>query len=854
MKNAIKIFLTIFFLLFVLNFSCANTITSFRINNGSLYTNDSNLSLEILVNVEEEEVDKMQFSCNGENWSPLENYSETKSFDIDIGSYGCNANEGLKTIYVKVVFVNSATHDTQNTITLDLTEPSATGFSPNDSIIGDGANGQLVSVNLSDNNNLETISFSLKRGTTTIYDSNNDACSITGKTTTCSFTDYQINMGGGIYYYTYIVTDSAGNSKTYENNFSFTDSTAPTKANMPSATISETTINLLWTENNENDLNDYAIYRSEQTGFDCNNETLITRTYSNEYSDTSLDENTVYYYKISAIDLTGNESFCSDQNYFNSEYDSNVIPEITRTDVSCDSNYWCYDNSPTFSFFVENAEYSWILTTSTTTNPSDCTFGVDCNTISTTSFDDISNGTSYFKVKAIKPNGSSTVSIFTLKTDNISPPQPKPTISLIGKNVLLEWPKTTDTGGSGLYQYNIYRSKNAKFSSSPSTLIGYVESTDNNYTDSLVSLGETYYYKVLALDTAGNYSIDYNAPIIDINIPTDLNDITATIIIKNSLGEETKYFCKADDFNLTIIFSSKVNNFGLYKKIDDENIETIIENEDDVTEYTFFFTTSAYYNKIDFNIIASHVINDLNEQITMRFDNTNPTISFKNLEENEIIKNSKKIEINANDNFEIIRVELFSDETKLGNATRDGNIWVYTIDANETKEINLKAIANDGANLKSEASIKIRLEKKEIKEELTIEQVVEKINSVFLKKDEINNLLNDITPNSEINQLIEEADQLLKEAETLIEQNLEQSLAKTVQAMEKYDLIIEKINNLEENNNFFNIIFLVMGVIAVISIIIIIAIIIMRTKKFKKIKLMFNKHNMQIDNDIENKK
>ncbi|MDD3083702.1 MAG: hypothetical protein PHP82_01640 [Candidatus ainarchaeum sp.] len=851
MKETTKqIFLIAFFFTIIL-FVNADTITSFRINNGAEYTNDTNLLLSISVN---EDAYQMRFSCNNSDWSNFETFSETKYFDINTINYGCNPNEGLKTIYVDVNFVDGSRHSIDNNIILDKTPPTAENFSPIESVNGDGAEGQLISTDFFDNNGIDNVAISLIRDGTTVYDFDTNICLINSETNVnCSFIDYGVDRGGN-YSYEFIITDLAGNDNYYENNFSFTDSIAPQKPEIPTGTAIGTTINFSWEANTENDLNNYAVYRSTQDSFDCNTETFLAFVQTNNISNTGLDENTTYYYKISALDLTGNQSTCSDQNYFTTLYDSNIVPVITRTDISCDSNYWCYDKNPTFSFEVENAEYSWIITTSATTNPSNCTFGVDCNTSSTVSFNNISNGTSYFKVKAVKPNGSSSVSTHILKIDSTSPPQPNPTIELFGKNVLLTWQKVTDSGGSGIYRYYIHRSQNASFSSTTSTKLDYVNDENTSFKDITPIEGQTYYYKVLAQDVAGNYSSDYNAPILSITIPTDLEEVVANIIIKNSFGIETKYFNKADDFNITIIFSKEVDDFYFYKKIDDENTETIIQEKNDINSYTHSFITSANYKKIVFNINAKHPINDINEEIILNFDNTRPTIDFQNIIDEETIIGTKKINIKAEDNFEVAKVELFLNGIKIGNAIKEDSQWVYDFNSIGKISGELKAIATDGVDLTEEKKINIKLvQTEEPTEELTIEKVVEKINEAIQKQIELEQKISteQIILNEELQKLKEEADNLIIESENLLEINLEVALQKTIQAIEKYALIIEKIEENKTETMFFNTAFLVLGIVAIIVAIILSLSLIMKTKKFKK---MFNKHNMIIDEDTKTKK
>lgn len=72
--------------------------------------------------------------------------------------------------------------------------------------------------------------------------------------------------------------------------------------------VSQTTVSSIlieWDNNLTNfDFKEFNVYKSIN-GIDFN---LIARTSENKYLDTNLDDNTEYYYKISSIDFTGNES------------------------------------------------------------------------------------------------------------------------------------------------------------------------------------------------------------------------------------------------------------------------------------------------------------------------------------------------------------------------------------------------------------------------------------------------------------------------------------------------------------------------------------------------------------------
>jgi len=78
-----------------------------------------------------------------------------------------------------------------------------------------------------------------------------------------------------------------------------------------SATAGDASVQLDWDDNTESSLAGYDVYRSRLTGLiysKVNDEPLS----SSEYLDTDVDNGVKYYYKIKAVDQTGNESGYSD--------------------------------------------------------------------------------------------------------------------------------------------------------------------------------------------------------------------------------------------------------------------------------------------------------------------------------------------------------------------------------------------------------------------------------------------------------------------------------------------------------------------------------------------------------------
>ncbi|MBA7593973.1 hypothetical protein ES703_00909 [subsurface metagenome] len=118
------------------------------------------------------------------------------------------------------------------------------------------------------------------------------------------------------YYYEVQSTDPSSNTAVDDNNGSYytftttvTDTTPPAAPTGLTATaVSHSRIDLDWNNNTEEDLDHYNVYRSTTSGFNCDNSTFLDEATVSDYPDTSVDDNTTYYYKVTAVDTSNNES------------------------------------------------------------------------------------------------------------------------------------------------------------------------------------------------------------------------------------------------------------------------------------------------------------------------------------------------------------------------------------------------------------------------------------------------------------------------------------------------------------------------------------------------------------------
>ena len=87
------------------------------------------------------------------------------------------------------------------------------------------------------------------------------------------------------------------------------DTTPPAQvAGLVVNTAGNTQLNLTWTANTEADLHHYNVYRGTTAGFTVTlgTTTPVGQPTTNSFSNTGLTASTTYYYKVSAVDASGN--------------------------------------------------------------------------------------------------------------------------------------------------------------------------------------------------------------------------------------------------------------------------------------------------------------------------------------------------------------------------------------------------------------------------------------------------------------------------------------------------------------------------------------------------------------------
>ena len=256
--------------------------------------------------------------------------------------------------------------------------------------------------------------------------------------------------------------------------------TAPTGL---TATAGNGQVTLTW--NSVSNAYYYKIYRSNSA---TGTYSYIGTAYSTSYTNTGLTNGQTYYYKVSAVDYSYNESALS--SYVSATPTAGISTPTGLTATAGNGQVTLTWNS------VSNAYYYKIYRSNSATG----TYSY-IGTAYSTSYTNtgLTNGqTYYYKVSAVDYSyNESALSSYVSATPTAGISTPTGLTATAGNGqVTLTWNSV-----SNAYYYKIYRSNSATGTYS---YIGTAYST--SYTNTGLTSGQTYYYKVSAVDYSYNES------------------------------------------------------------------------------------------------------------------------------------------------------------------------------------------------------------------------------------------------------------------------------------------------------------------------------------------------------------
>jgi YD repeat-containing protein len=319
------------------------------------------------------------------------------------------------------------------------------------------------------------------------------SCSLLARAETTTYTYdalgrlIQVNgstNGGSVVTYTY---DAAGNRT---QTTSKSESIAPSMPTGLSATpVSQTQINLSWSASTDTGGSGLAGYRIYRGG------TQVGTSTTTSYSNSGLTAGTTYSYKVAAHDVAGNVSA---QSSAVSATTPDTTPPYQPTGLTGSAASatlinlsWTAstDNVGVTGYRVYRGG-SQIGTSATTTYADSTVVGSTTYSYTVAAYDAATNVSSQSAAKNVS-------------TPDVTPPSTPTNLTATAASpsrINLSWSASTDTGGSGLAGYRVYRG--GALVASPAT---------TSYSDTNLAASTAYSYTVLAYDNATNTSGQSNS-------------------------------------------------------------------------------------------------------------------------------------------------------------------------------------------------------------------------------------------------------------------------------------------------------------------------------------------------------
>jgi len=283
----------------------------------------------------------------------------------------------------------------------------------------------------------------------------------------------------------------------------------------------------------------------------------------------------------------------------------------------------------------------------------------------------INGQTYYVSVRAIDraKNISVAANSDGVKVDFTSPSAPSGVVTSSNDGfVMIYWAKNSE---SDIKNYKVYRSTNQDFVPAPYLLVFSGTATDENYKDEDVVYGTTYYYKITAIDVAGNEgssSSEVNGRSIDKKVPTvSIN----TPVSEKIFGTEDQVIIswQASD-NWKLGWAKSYYRYSSSKDFVfiDSSDATVGQHIWEVPDSTLSFTNDILVIVSD---LESNTARDTMDGVFAIIDNTKPTISISKPTKGFLVKEYDRVNVSwtATDNIEMDSIKVYHTSSQNGNYT-----------------------------------------------------------------------------------------------------------------------------------------------------------------------------------------
>jgi pectin methylesterase-like acyl-CoA thioesterase len=311
--------------------------------------------------------------------------------------------------------------------------------------------------------------------------------------TASTFTDTGV-PAGKTPYYKITAVDLSGNSSS-SISVTLPDTAAPAAVRSMSVTVSTSSVKLDWSSNSESDLAGYHVYRGASADGEFAKLTTTPRT-SSDYTDSTAPIGVPAYYRVTAVDKSGNESVVVATSGTRKDATAPAVP--TGATVSGSGTTFTLD-------WADNADADiagYVVSRATSASGSYTKLTATPVTASTFTDTGVPAGkTPYYKITAVDLSGNSSAATTVTVPDTAAPAAVRSvTVTTSTSSVKLDWSNNSESDLAG---YNVYRAaadgEFAKLTATPRT--------SSDYTDSTAPVGVPASYRITAVDKSGNESV-----------------------------------------------------------------------------------------------------------------------------------------------------------------------------------------------------------------------------------------------------------------------------------------------------------------------------------------------------------
>jgi len=730
------------------------------------------------------------YNIDGTGW----NYSSTIPASFPI------AGEGLHT----VDFYGSDALD-QNEIQktgwiiIDTTAPYSK-IDQNDI----GQNIQIISFDLNDDLSgidLSAIVVKINGQQSTVFNAQNH-CTEKDDTNsyTCSYQETGLLLQTGTYSIEITEKDKAGNQRTQNADFNYNDEKKPAELlGGPSCTSGGSDIPLTWVASTEADVHQYYVYRSTSQTFNADNNKRVKKVLHsgncsggncNATDSNNLSTGTTYYYKISVVDKSGNESGPSPASSGCSTSAGGTPGTPTISFSTHDEGGWNTSNDPQFTWTTvtgTNINYYYALNGTSDYNPD---AGDDHKTGTSQNYTNKNDGKYWFHVRAYNGTTWGSTDHYKIGIDTEEPSEPDDfTLNVQSDgDIKLSWDDSSDDT-SGIEYYYIYRSTSSNVDVDDDYLTR-VDGDDTSYTDEDVSSGKKYYYVVRARDYAGNYSDETNE-----------KSATASGEEGIEITIDAPRYTKAGEITIKVTSTNgKMYNAYLYLRHPDgdrEKLRSGVNSSSFSTDYTFGEDEDGTY---EIEVEAEDEDGEVYKpEKLVTVDTAKPSVEWKEPAAGEIVSDKTNLVVEAKDSESgIENVTFYRNSTKISTVKTKSGANEYTEQWDTTSvsdgEHTLKAVATDKAGNSEEATLTVRVKQTADENKKKADDAIALANASKEKSDLLEGQFGeffDSLPVEFLN-LKEAADNALADAQTALEEKNYAAAEESAKlAEEKYKQICE---------------------------------------------------------------